>query len=64
MITNKEIIDSLLLTTGCKDRVELASYLTEKYNQKITKQNINQFEKPTKPTITGILLRESLEKYN
>ena len=62
MITNKEIINNMLVTTGCKDRVELASYLTEKYNQKITKQNINQFEKPTTHTITAILLREALEK--
>jgi len=49
-----------MLTTGCKDRVELASYLTNKYNQTFTKQSINQFEKGVSLTITSILLREAL----
>lgn len=63
MKSNAEIIKELLVITGCDNPNQLASYLAKKYDMKITRQTINQFGSSDSLTITSILLREALEKY-
>lgn len=61
MQKNSEIIQKFLELTGCKNTNQLATYLTEKYGVVITRQQINQFQKAERVTITHLLLREALE---
>lgn len=62
MQKNSEIIQKMLNMTGCDNQNQLAAYLTEKYNITITRQQVNQFQKSERSTITHLLLREALEK--
>jgi predicted transcriptional regulator len=61
MQTNSEIIQKLLALTGCENPNQLAAYLTDKYGITITRQQINQFQKSERLTITHLLLREFSE---
>ena len=64
MLSNEEIINSLLLISGCDNHNQLAKYLTKKYGVNISRQSVQNFSKAdSATTITAILLREALEKY-
>jgi ribosomal protein S24E len=61
MLSNEEIINKLLIITGCDNHNQLAKYLTEKYGTTITRQTVHKFSQSNGTTITSILLREALE---
>jgi len=61
-LSNREIIDLIIEWSGVKNPSQLSHYLTEKYGVNINRQQINQFQKSEKLTITHLLLREALEK--
>ena len=58
---NKQIVDLVIKKTGSKNRSQLAKFLTKKYDVKITRQQINQFENANALTITNLLLKELAE---
>lgn len=58
---NKLIIQKAMIKAAVKNKSKLAVFLTEKYGVKITRQQINQFEKSNALTITNLLLKELAE---
>ena len=62
MKKNIDLVKNIMEITGCSNYVQLAEYLSKKYNIKITKQQINQFKNTERRTITHLFLREALEK--
>ena len=61
LITNQEIIDLLLERARVENPSQLASYLSEKYGVTITRQQINQFKKSDRLTLTHLILREFVQ---
>ncbi len=61
IISNKKIIELAMKKSGCKNPNQLANYLTEKYGVKIARQQIDQFQKSERVTITHLLMRELIE---
>lgn len=61
IISNSEIINLLIEQSGCENPNQFAAYLTEKYGINISRQQVNQFQKSERLTITHLLLREALE---
>lgn len=62
MLKNQEILEALKSQAGCKTDSEYARYLSDKYGVDIKRQQVNQFSKSERLTITHLLLREALEK--
>lgn len=63
MLKNHEIIQKMLVITGSENPNQLAIFLSEKYGINISRQQINQFQKSERLTITHLFLREALEAH-
>lgn len=61
-LTNAEIIDRLIEQAECENANQFAAYLTEKYGIEISRQQVSQFQKSDRLTITHLLLREALTR--
>ena len=60
-ISNSDVLDRVIQLSGVANDNQLSVYLTENYAVTITRQQIAQFRKSDRVTITHLLLRELLK---
>ena len=60
-LSNSDVLDHIIELTGVENDNQLAAYLTEKYGVRITRQQVAQFRRSERVTITHLLLREALK---
>ncbi len=59
-ISNSDVLDKIIALAGVENDNQLATYLSEKYGVKIVRQQVLQFRRSERCTITHLLLREAL----
>ena len=60
-ISNSDILDKIIAQAGISNDNQLATYLTERYGVRITRQQVLQFRNSSSMTITHLLLREAIK---
>ena len=60
-VSNAEVLDRVIILAGVENDNQLATYLTEQYGVTITRQQVAQFRRSDRITITHLLLRELLK---
>lgn len=61
-ISNASVLDRVIELTGVENDNQLAAYLTEQYGITITRQQVAQFRRSDRVTITHLLLREAIKR--
>lgn len=61
-MNNKEIIKKMMSKAGVANKSQLAEYLSQKYETKIDRRQIAQYENSKSFNLVHILLREALEE--
>ena len=59
-ISKSEILQRIAKLAGVENDNQLAAYLSERYGCQVTRQQLSQFRRSTKNTVTHILLMEVL----
>ena len=60
-LSNSDVLDRVIRLAGVENDNQLAAYLTEQYGVTITRQQVAQFRRSNRVTITHLLLREALK---
>ena len=59
-ISKAELLKRVAKLAGVENDNQLAAYLSERYGCQVTRQQLSQFRRSTKNTVTHILLMEVL----
>ena len=59
-ISKAELLERVAKLAGVENDNQLAAYLSERYGCQVTRQQLSQFRRSTKNTVTHILLMEVL----